>query len=209
MECQRKMQPVPHRKPSKLFAKFITLLASLVICMHFAIAPNIKFEMEKTIIPAVSSSTSSAVSASSSSSVPEATTMFHKIFQFFSYETKPSMRFYFETSTWHWWITTIPSIFFAISILEQTVEWTDTNAVSQVNWRFIILGSWWVLQLSVYLMKSIRELFKVLIIFYVKQFQWNWNGLIILLILVYLKLCAGVIMFRVISVGKKNLKLVF
>lgn len=190
------MQPIAIHKPSKLCCKFIGLFIGLAICMHIAIAPNIKFETENTIIPAASTDHD------------ESTAMASKIFQFFSYETKPMMKFYFETSTRNMWMTAIPSIFFAISIVElsSSSQWSELGFNFGTNWRFIIICSWWILQLSVYLMKSIRELFKILIIFYVKQFQWNWTGLVVLFILIYLKLNVGIIMFRIINVAKNRIK---
>lgn len=187
------MQPVSIHKPSKLFFKFITLSIGLTLCMHIAIAPNIKFETEKTIVTAASTEHKASK------------TMASKIFQFFSYETKPMIKFYLKTSAWNIWITAIPSIFFAVSIVELS-QWSETDFNFGTNWRFIIIGSWWILQLSVYLMKSIREIFKILIIFYIKQFQWNWTGLIVLIILIYLKLRASIIMFKIIRVAKNKIK---
>lgn len=188
------MQPVSTHKPSKVFYKFFAIFTGLAFGMHMAVAPNIKFETEKTIVPVASSENN------------ESKTMAAKIFQFFSYEKKPVMKFYFKPSAWNIWIATIPSIFFAVSIIELS-QLSESEFNFGTNWRFIIIGSWWVLQLSVYLMKSIRELSKILIIFYIEPFQWNSPDLHVLIVLIYLKVVASVIMFRIIRVAKNKIKL--
>lgn len=178
---------------TKQFPNFIKLFTLLTYFMYFIMLPN-QFQLEKTIIRMNNQATED-----NTHNVDAHFVWLKRIFDYFSYEIKMSGKFISTAETiYHLWIAAIPSLFFSISIVEFASS-TTTKLITYLHWRFIIIGTWWMLQLTFYFHKSIRNMCKLFIAFYVNNEKWNWKIILMGLFIIILKVHAFRIGWKIID----------
>lgn len=137
----------------KLFLLFTVFMLSAMLPIQFAV--------EKT-----------AISLPNYIGGKAAPVLVHRVFAFFSFQVKITWKFISTSATQYFWLAALPSAFMCISMCEIAAAAADEAAatssmpkklITNLHWRFIIIGVWWTTTLTHYLDQSIRNVYEIVI----------------------------------------------
>lgn len=137
----------------KLFLLFTVFMLSAMLPIQFAV--------EKTAIALPNYMGGKAAPA-----------LVHRVLAFFSFQVKITWKFISTSATQYFWLAAVPSAFMCISMGEIAAAAADEAAatssmpkklITNLHWRFIIIGVWWTTTLAHYLDQSIRNVYGIVI----------------------------------------------
>lgn len=100
-----------------------------------------------------------------------ASALVHRVLAFFSFQVRITWKFISTSAPQYLWLAAVPSAFMSISTGEIAAAASDAatdeamhrKLITNLHWRFIIIGVWWTTTLAHYLDQSIRNVYEIVI----------------------------------------------